>query len=159
NARLGWWLGSPGPAGNDTFWRAGPRFAVRPLVFEAFGLTDEVGPHVYLSVGGHFENIGLYEIVLRRCHCIVVSDAGCGPYYGFEDHGNAVRKIRIDLGLPIRIEGMSVGSRERAQGLAEGVGRYCAIGTIGYRDVDPDGVNGILIYIKPAFYGREPMDI
>ena len=43
---------------------------------EAFGLTKDTSPYVYLSDGGHFENLGLYEMVLRRCHYIVVSDAG-----------------------------------------------------------------------------------
>ena len=43
-------------------------------------------------------------MVRRRCRCIVVSDAGCDPDYGFEDLGNAVRKIAIDLGVYIRFD-------------------------------------------------------
>ena len=77
NARLGWWLGNPGPAGNDTFYLSSPRFTVRPIVAEAFGLTGRTAPYVYLSDGGHFDNLGLYEMVLRRCHLIVVSDGSC----------------------------------------------------------------------------------
>ena len=41
-------------------------------------------------------------MVRRRCRCIVVSDAGADPNYAFEDLGNAVRKIAIDLGVDIR---------------------------------------------------------
>src|SRR5262249_14409139 len=77
NARLGWWLGNPGRQGDDTFYLSGPRFAVRPVLSEAFGLTDRTSPYVYLSDGGHFDNLGLYEMVLRRCHLIVVSDGSC----------------------------------------------------------------------------------
>ena len=66
--------------------------------------TDDKNPYVYLSDGGHFENLGLYEMVLRRCHTIVVSDAGCDPGCSFEDLGNAIRKIRIDFGIPIELE-------------------------------------------------------
>ena len=54
-----------------------------------------------MSDGGHFENLGLYELVLRRCSVIVVSDAGADPTFTYEDLGNAVRKIRVDLGIPI----------------------------------------------------------
>ena len=64
-----------------------------------FGLTTDDRPYVYLSDGGHFENLGLYEMVRRRCRFIVVSDAGCDPDFVFEDLGNAVRKIAIDLGI------------------------------------------------------------
>ena len=61
-------------------------------------LAREVEEQV-LSDGGHFENLGLYEMVRRRCRFIVLSDAGCDPGITFEDLGNAVRKISIDLNL------------------------------------------------------------
>ena len=57
-----------------------------------------------LSDGGHFDNLGLYEMVLRRCRFIFVSDAGCDPESSFGDLGNAIRKIRIDFGVPIQFE-------------------------------------------------------
>src|SRR5262249_28272278 len=93
NVRLGWWLGNPGIEGQETFRHAGPRFALVPLVEETFGLTTDERRYVYLSDGGHFENLGLYEMVRRRCRYIVAVDAGCDPDYTFEDLGNAVRKI------------------------------------------------------------------
>ncbi len=101
NVRLGWWLGNPGKAGKDTYTAEGPKWAVEPLFAEAFGLTNDDSPYVYLSDGGHFENLGLYEMVRRRCRLIVVVDAGCDPDFAFEDLGNAVRKIYIDLGIRI----------------------------------------------------------
>jgi hypothetical protein len=78
---------------------------------------------VNLSDGGHFENLGLYEMVLRRCGHIVVVDAGCDYAYVFEDLGNAIRKIRIDLGISIDIQTVSP-RKEGAQV------SYYAIGTI-----------------------------
>ena len=84
NVRLGWWLGNPGRFGDHTFNTPGPRFAPRPLFSEAFGLTDGEHPYVYLSDGGHFENLALYEMILRRCHFIVVSDGGQDPEFTFE---------------------------------------------------------------------------
>ena len=73
---------------------------------EMFGLTSETERWVYLSDGGHFENLGVYEMVRRRCRVIVVSDASCDPGYKFDDLGNALRKIWIDLGVRIEMNGL-----------------------------------------------------
>ena len=84
NVRLGWWLGNPGEEGEKTYRYDGPRLAIRPLLAEMFGLTTDTNRYIYLSDGGHFENLGLYEMVRRRCRLIVVSDAGCDPKFQFE---------------------------------------------------------------------------
>jgi len=102
NVRLGWWLGNPGVEGEHTHTEEGPATAIVPLVYELFGLTTDDWKYVYLSDGGHFENLGLYEMVRRRCRFILISDAGCDRDFKFEDLGNAVRKISIDLNVPIR---------------------------------------------------------
>jgi hypothetical protein len=91
NARLGWWLGNPGYAGRKTYKRSGPLFAARPMIAEALGLTNDKNKYVYLSDGGHFENLGLYEMVRRRCHTIFVVDASQDGDFKFEDLGGAVR--------------------------------------------------------------------
>jgi hypothetical protein len=159
NVRLGAWLGNPGPKGENTFRKRGPRFAVRPLLEETFGLTTDEKPYVFLSDGGHFENLGLYEMVLRRCRVIVVSDAGCDPKCQLEDLGNAIRKIRVDLGVPIDFETFTIYSRESKKS-----GQRWALGTIRYSAVDggePEARDGVLIYLKPAFYSdrKEPIDV
>ena len=81
NARLGAWLGNPGSAGNRTWRQSGPRTAIGSLVKEAFGLTTNTNEYVYLSDGGHFENLALYKMVLRRCRHIVVLDSGCDAQF------------------------------------------------------------------------------
>src|SRR2546423_7496412 len=157
NVRLRAWLGNPGPAAGRTYHLGYPNFSVRPIFAEAFGLTNDINPFVYLSDGGHFENLGLYEMVLRRCHYIVVSDAGEDPECSFADLGDAVRKIRIDLGISIEFDKIDIFSRdvETTQ-----KGRNCAIGRIRYSVVDGTGApDGVLVYIKPVCYGDEPRDI
>ncbi|HJT19284.1 MAG TPA: patatin-like phospholipase family protein [Nitrospira sp.] len=155
NVRLGWWLGNPGPAGAQTFDRSCPRIAVRPLLAETFGLTDAANPYVYLSDGGHFENLGLYEMVLRRCRYIVVSDASCDTARSFTDLGNAIRKVRVDLGVEIEI------NPELLQLQTDGkLSRsHYALGLIRYDRVDQGGSPGLLIYIKPSLTGNEPADV
>src|SRR5262249_39659236 len=117
NVRLGWWLGNPGPAGAKTWHRSGPRYSVGPLFSEAMGHTTDRYKYVNLSDGGHFENLGLYEMVLRRCHFIVVSDAGEDPECSFSDLGEAIRKIRIDFGIPIEFDPMSIYPRSQIDAL------------------------------------------
>lgn len=153
NVRLGWWLGNPGEAGRDVFRQSSPSSSLSPIIDEAFGRTTDRSPYVYLSDGGHFENLGLYEMVLRRCHTIVVVDATADPGGGCSDLGNAIRKIRIDFGIPIDIE--VTGARHAAP-LRPG---SCAIGAIRYACVDPGAEDGVLIYIKPAVAPDDPPDV
>jgi hypothetical protein len=147
NARLGAWLGNTNARGESTYRHSGPRWAVRPLFAELFGLTGSSSKYVQLSDGGHFENLGVYEMILRRCRLIVVSDAGRDPGSGFEDLGNAIRKVRIDFGVSIEFETpiRIVPRSEKDTGL------YCAVGTVRYSDVDgTNAPDGKLIYLKPT---------
>jgi hypothetical protein len=151
NARLGWWLGNP--KHNKYFRRAGPRLSVAPMFEEAFGRTDDKKGYIYLSDGGHFENLGLYEMVLRRCHYIFVVDASRDPDYKFENLGNAIRMIRVDLGVAIEIGNIFMYPRKVNKPNA-----YCALGQILYSGVG-EGSDGLLVYIKPAIAGGEPTDV
>jgi hypothetical protein len=163
NVRLGFWLGNPGPAGEQTYKLDSPRESVRPIVEEALGLTDDKRPYVYLSDGGHFENFGLYEMILRRCRFIVVCDAGTDTGYEFGDLAMAIRQIRVDFGVPIDMGEMVFGRDPEAGN------NYCALGVIRYSCVDgPDGStspaddakhDGLLVYIKPSLIGDEPRDV
>jgi hypothetical protein len=151
NARLGVWLGNPGVPGDATWTRAAPSFGVEPLVNELLARTTDTNPYVLLSDGGHFENLGLYEMVLRRCRYIIVSDAGCDGGYTFGDLANAVRKIRIDFGVDIDFPtGLHIGPGETAR---------FAVGTIRYSAVDSELEDGLLLYLKPTVTGDEPVDV
>jgi len=154
NVRLGWWLGNPKRLSS----RGGPLWGVTPALKELAGATTDDGPWVYLSDGGHFDNLGLYEMVRRRCRFIVISDAGCDPKCSFEDLGNAVRKIYIDFGVSIQFRKLEIRPRldgQAADPAAAGV-RY-AIGRIYY----PGSTRpGWLLYIKPTYHGTtEGVDV
>jgi hypothetical protein len=141
NVRLGHW--SPNPA-NETHWmKHDPPFGGTYLLKELFGLTEYSSPFVYLSDGGHFENLGIYELVRRRCACIVAIDAGQDSNSQFDDLGNAIRKCYADFGVVIDIH---------AEDLESG---YSAVGRITYPDAPP----ATLIYIKPRLTGTEPADL
>jgi hypothetical protein len=153
NARLGLWFGNPK---DDVTWqRSDPTLGVGPLVRELLGLTSDVNPYVYLSDGGHFENLGLWSMVVRRCGVIIVSDAGCDPDYTFADLSNAVRRIRIDLGIPIEFGALDLS--RAGQGVSN---RHGVLGTIRYSTVDgPGAPDGLLLYVKATLSGDEPIDV
>ncbi len=155
NARLGWWLGHPGMAGQHTYATSAPRWGIKSLLAEVLGINDP--GYVYLSDGGHFDSLGLYEMVLRRCRRIVVCDATADKEFTFEHLGSAVRKIRVDLG--VRID-FFAGLPIYAKGKDDAAGRYCAFAKIRYpQTAGAEEGCGELIYLKPAVYGREPRDI
>jgi hypothetical protein len=163
NARLGWWLGNPGAPGADTWLRSAPKSRLTPILSEMAGRTSDRSEYVYLSDGGQFENLALYEMVFRRNRFILVSDAGADPNYTFEDLGNAVRKIRIDFGIPIEFDNpVNIGRAGTNDGA------YWATAKIKYSAVDmpqsagckEEDYDGVLVYIKPAVYGKmEPRDV
>lgn len=158
NARLGIWLGNPGLEGRKTYTRSAPGNSARLALAEAFGKTDGQHPYVNLSDGGHFENLGLYEMVRRRCRFIVVCDAGNDPTCAFDDLGNVIRKVRVDFGISIEFE-RNINIFPKPATRAEETARYCAVGRIRYDAVDGDGRVGTLIYIKPSICHTESYDI
>jgi hypothetical protein len=145
NARLGAWLGNTNRYGEHTYRRNGPHQALWPLFAELFGMTHADGSYINLSDGGHFDNLGLYEVVLRRCRNVLVCDAGCDGKGSFEDLGNAIRKIRIDFGISIDFtREIEIRSNDERR-----PGQYCAVANINYKKADgPDVSDGTLIYIK-----------
>ncbi|HEX9366525.1 MAG TPA: hypothetical protein VF921_07855 [Vicinamibacterales bacterium] len=153
NARLGLWFGNPK---DDTSWqRSEPPFSVGPLMRELLGLTTDKNPYVYLSDGGHYENLALWEMVARRCRFIIVSDAGCDPQYALDDLANAVRRIRLDLGIPIQFDPIDITRAGQGQGNPHG-----AIGRIRYAVVDgADVPDGTILYLKATLSGDEPVDV
>jgi hypothetical protein len=55
-----------------------------------------------LSDGGHFENLGGYELIRRKLPVMVIVDAEADPEYTLEGLANLIRKARLDFGAEIR---------------------------------------------------------
>ena len=151
NVRLGYWFRNPVKKPDTNFAN------LYYLILELLGLTNADKDFVYLSDGGHFENLGIYELVRRRCRYIVAVDAGQDGGFGFEDLGNAIRKCKVDLNTDIRINTASLRPKPDTQRSD----RHCVMGTINYpaTSESPNGRRGYLLYLKPNLSGDEPMDI
>jgi hypothetical protein len=152
NVRLGWWLRNPRWA--EVWSDQRYRLSLRELLSELLGLTTDDRSWVYLSDGGHFENLGIYELVRRRCRFIVASDAGQDGNVTFEDLGNAIEKCRSDFGVDIEIDLTNI--RHSAARFSEW---HCAIGSIRYDSQNPDEAQGTLLYIKSSLTGDESADV
>jgi hypothetical protein len=150
NARLGWWLGNP--RHKITRHRAGPTQGLAYLTKELLGLTNDRAGFIYVSDGGHFENLAIYELVRRRCRFIVACDAEEDPKFAFNGLGNAIRKCREDFGVEIDLR-VDLIKPETTSLLSRS---HCVVGTIQY----PDQVGlGYLVYLKTSLVGDEPEDV
>ncbi|PYT24418.1 MAG: hypothetical protein DMG57_28975 [Acidobacteria bacterium] len=149
NVRLGWWLGNPR---HKTSWRrSGPGLGLFYLLNELTANTNNKSQYIYLSDGGHFENLGIYELARRRCRYIVCSDGSEDHAYSFEGLGNAVRKCRTDLGAEIDIHPLPI----RPEPGSRFSDIHYVTGKIQYRD----GSTGTLIYIKSSLSKNAPADV
>jgi hypothetical protein len=164
NLRLGCWLPNP---------RYGTR-AVTPNHFHP-GLTEMLGwgrredsEILQLTDGGHFDNLGLYELIRRKVRLIVVSDGTADPKFAFGDLLILLPRLREDFGATITFD-RSAGSTEFDPGKKPApldltlprldpvaVPRYpagVALAHCGYAVADiayADGTKGTLIYLKAA---------
>jgi hypothetical protein len=149
NVRLGWWISNP--RHRKTWKRPSPAWGLFYLFRELFADTNNKSPYLYLSDGGHFENLGVYELVHRRCRYIIVCDASHDGDFAFEDLGNAVRKCRTDFGADIQL-GLAALAKDQQTGRSAA---HCVVGKILYKD----GRQGTIVYIKPTLTGDEPADV
>ncbi|MBS1229292.1 MAG: hypothetical protein H6R17_2569 [Proteobacteria bacterium] len=153
NVRLGRWVGNPADA---AAWRQGsPAFGVGYLFLELFGLTSVRRAWFNLSDGGHFENLGIYELVRRRLPYIVAVDAAQDAGYLFDDLANAIRKVRTDFCIDIEIDVGAMRPRQHDGRQAA----HVAIGSIRYDQIDAHLQPGVLVYIRPGLTGKEPADV
>jgi hypothetical protein len=164
NVRLGYWVANPRQLARDH-----KPVSVFASVFDQFyflkellGLMRENSGTIYLTDGGHIENLGVYELLRRRCELIIAIDAEADPEMSFCSLVTLQRYARIDLGIIINLpwaeirDGTRAASAEIAKsgGLpphAAPHGPHCAVGEIQY----PHGRNGILIYVKSSLTGDE----
>lgn len=163
NFRLGYWVPNPK---NWQNWRGrlrNPNFLLPGLWEVVFrNQLDEKGTFLQLSDGGHFENLGLYELVRRKLRLIIVCDGGADPKFTFGDLANAMEKVRTDFGALILINNDDLQRLipHRGKEGADSCGIPCAdqghlIATIKYAD----NSKGILIYLSTTFFQGVSADL
>ena len=66
------------------------------------GLASAHGKFFYVSDGGHWENLGLTELLRRRCTHIVAVDASGSA--SLADIGRAMAVARAELGVEFKFD-------------------------------------------------------
>lgn len=162
NVRLGYWLRNP--AWRSIRLKLAWRF-IRHLnlyfFVEMFSLLREDSWLVYLTDGGHVENLGIFELLKRECRLIIAIDAEADPQMDFPSFVRLERHARIDLGVIIDLPwrrlraitletGKSVAATGGPEHAETRKGPHCVIGRIQY----PKG-HGYLVYVKASLSGDE----
>jgi hypothetical protein len=124
----------------------------------------------YICDGGHFENMGAYELLRRRVQLIVIVDAEADCAYRFEGLSNLVRKARLDCNAEIRFVDAAAprlgrlglhkyfGSLERLRpDSACNSACHAALAEVRYDNAANPA--SWIVYVKPSLLGDEPADI
>lgn len=136
-------------ARDDTWYKSGP--LVGPLYALREGFGDRTGTPAYVrpSPGREFDNLGIYQLVKRRCRFIIACDATSDPDFSFQHLGATIRKCRVELGVEIQ---MDLGPLGRTPTTASA---HYQVAHIRYAE----GETGLIIYVKPSLTGDEPTDL
>jgi hypothetical protein len=156
NIRLGYWLRNPAHLKS---WKTWNRLANYYFLAELLGRLNENRKSVYLTDGSHIENLGIYELLKRRCSVIIAVDAEADFELAFGSFNTLVRYARIDLSIEIDLPWEQI--RDVHRSINDKIdntgncpkleGPHCAIGRITYAG----GATGILVYIKSSLTGDE----
>jgi len=140
NIRLGYWLHHPERNGG----LAAP--GLWYLLREMLGWMDDKSTWLNLSDGGHIENLGVYELLRRRCKFIVAIDGEQDEQMTFAGLTTLQRLAAIDFDIQIHIDLDDLRLTEK--GLSRSHFRFCRIEY-------PEKVYGYLLYVKLSLTGNE----
>jgi hypothetical protein len=112
---------------------------------------DERLPWLNLSDGGHIENLGVYELLRRRCKYIVAVDGEQDPKMTFHALTTLQRLAAIDFGVRIDVDLDELRLNEK--GLSRSHFRLCRLHYPKVCD-SPEAV-GYLLYVKLSLTGNE----
>ncbi|MBI5589473.1 MAG: patatin-like phospholipase family protein [Deltaproteobacteria bacterium] len=151
NVRLGYWIRNPQTTAlGNVQWR-------NPSWYKIFsemlgrGLNEN-SSSLHLSDGGHFENLGLYELIRRECKYIIVCDATADVNYVFDDLAKAVERVRVDFGAEITIDTRPIRPVNKVRKISR---EACVVGGIRYKS----GLEGVIVYVNTTLVEKLTEDI
>lgn len=155
NLQLGYWAPNPNPKREPglpipNFFLPGIWALLQRHKF------NEKSSFLQLSDGGHFENLGLYELIRRKLKLIIGCDAGADAAFNFGALANAVEKVRADFGVKLIFEEESLRRLVPKQPTCEQNYNpeemaYAEKGHALAEIIYPDGQHGKLIFLKTTF--------
>jgi hypothetical protein len=147
NVRLGYWIANPK---KRTFGAPGFLCLLREMTGSSM---SENNAWLNVSDGGHIENMGMYELLRRRCKFIVCVDGEADPESTFQGQLTLVRHAQIDLGIRIepRLDDIRPDPKSRFSRTHAQLFRIIYPATKDGRDAG----QGLLLYLKLSLTGDE----
>ncbi|MGH2829093.1 MAG: hypothetical protein ACRDJM_01275, partial [Actinomycetota bacterium] len=165
NVRLGVWL--PHPlwvkelrSRTTQDWIDRPR--VIYLLKEIFGRYRLNDRFLYVTDGGHWENLGMVELLRRGCTEIYCFDASGDDVDTFFTLGEAVALARTELGVEIEIDPEPMkppAGTEGGDGAESKRAARAPTDHVPGRFSYPNGVTGRLVFAKAAVTDGAPWDV
>lgn len=131
----------------DGWYEPGALYVLR----EALGGAKSTHRFIYLTDGGHWENLGLVELLRRRCTHVLCFDASADRTGTGLDIGRAIALARTELGANITLDPRPV------MPMADGLSADTAVtGRIRYPDQDEEAR---LVYAKAVLTADSSWDL
>jgi patatin-like phospholipase len=173
NVRLGVWLPNPrrvqaliddqddptNPSQLKRYGRPRPSYLLRELI----GRNRLTSRYLYVTDGGHYENLGLVELLRRGCTEIYCFDAGAGP--SCSALGEAVALARSELGVETAIDlsDLEVDPDTNTARAAAARGRFTYPAWATGAPIGPSGraepIRGELVYVRSLMTDDAPVDV
>lgn len=167
NVRLGVWVPNPLPVfrARHEHRRARPGIAGRLvrgwkepgllyLIYEALGLNSLDREFLYITDGGHWENLGLVELLRRGCTEIVCFDASGDKLDTFSTIAAAMALARTELRVSIDLHPEALQDLQVDPETGTSARDHVAV-PFRY----PDGTPGTLVFAKAAMAADAPWDL
>jgi hypothetical protein len=179
NVRLGVWVPNPRWVAENGEKAVPSRPRPSYLARELLGLNSVGAKYLYVTDGGHYENLGLVELLRRGCtdvYCLDASGVG-GDGAEFKTLGDAIALARSELGVEIEFSGEEGKNPEELspdKGKSEDQAkdedkaedeplakRDVVTATIKYppRVKGEPGATGTLVYVRNTMTDRAPWDV
>ena len=157
--RVGYWAPNPKPGVSRS---APPSFLSPGVDLVLFNKCKESSHSIDLTDGGHFENLGLYELIRRKLNFIVVVDSTRDPEHEFSDLANAINLVQVDFGARIHFDNKDFSLEQlRHKTSKSGIDDHIfAEHGFALANIEYDcGATGKLFYIKPTLTSNLPVEI
>ena len=133
-----------------------PKPGLRYLMYEFMGWHRLDRRYLYLTDGGHYDNLGLIELLRRGCNEIYCFDASGDSMETFNTLGEAIAIARSDHGVEFDID-----PRKMLPNKDDGLAKYGHV--VGHFKTPERGGQpereGTILFVKAAVTGSSPWDV
>ncbi len=139
-------------------WTTGYRWIVRPTRYlrEMTSWLSEQDRWVNLSDGGHIENLGVFELLRRKCRLVVVGDGEADPDLSFPSLTLVLQAAKARLNTRVEWSQDSIHLWEKTESNSTADRPHSGLGRIWYPG---DETPAYIIYLKSSIKGDEPSEV